>query len=144
MTQAQTRIAFPSEDGERISRHFGKAAYFVIASLQTDGNYRLERRRRDHWKGQHESGLIQLAEPADNSETGADTPEVTRIISNGLLAGSEDCQVLIAGGMGQAAYQRAVQQGLQVILTGEKEIAKAVDLYRQDKLSSDMRRVHQH
>jgi predicted Fe-Mo cluster-binding NifX family protein len=141
MTAQEIRIAFPTEDGFKISRHFGKAPYFVIVSLLADGTLQKEQRHRDHWHGQHESGLIQFA---DSPQPAQDAPEVTRIIGAGLLAGSEDCQVLIAGGMGQAAYDRAAEQGLQVILTNEKEIDKAVASYRSGNLTSDLRRVHRH
>jgi len=37
-----------------------------------------------------------------------------------MFAPSSDCQVLIAGGMGQSAYQHATEAGLKVILTEEK------------------------
>ena len=141
MTHSEIRIAFPSEDGVKISRHFGKAPYFIIASVQPDGTVQKEQRRRDHWLGQHESGLIQFSEAPQPTEN---APEFTRIIGAGLLAGTEDCQMLVSGGMGQAAYDRAAAQGLQIILTGEKEIDKAVESYRKGTLSSDPRRVHQH
>jgi predicted Fe-Mo cluster-binding NifX family protein len=55
-----------------------------------------------------------------------------------------DCQVLVAGGMGQPAYDRAVALGLNVILTGERTIADALAAYRAGGLASDPRRVHAH
>ena len=141
MKQQEIRIAFPSEDGKKISRHFGKAPFFIVASLNADGTVEIDERKRDHWHGQHESGLIQLAETASAE---GEAPKVNRIIGSGLLSGTEDCQVLVTGGMGQGAYDRAAAQGLQVILTKEWDIDKAIELYRQGKLDSDPRRVHQH
>jgi predicted Fe-Mo cluster-binding NifX family protein len=55
-----------------------------------------------------------------------------------------DCQVLIAGGMGQPMYNRAVSSGLEVYLTGEDRIADALEAYGQGTLTSDPRRVHSH
>lgn len=141
MTPSKIRIAFPSEDGIKISRHFGKAPFFIIANVQPDGTIQKEQRPRDHWHGQHESGLIQFSEAPLTTEN---APEVTRIIGTGLFAGTEDCQVLISGGMGQAAYDRAAAQGLQIILTNEKDIDKAVESFLKGTLSSDPRRIHQH
>jgi hypothetical protein len=46
--------------------------------------------------------------------------------------------------MGQGSYDRAVMQGLQVILTGEWTIQKAIDSYRAGTLTSDLRRIHKH
>lgn len=139
MTQQETRIAFPSEDGKKISRHFGKAPYFVIVRLSPDGEIQTEQRPRKSWHGQHESGLIQFKESDE-----AETPDFTRHLSAGMFAGLEDCQVLVSGGMGQGAYDRAVSQGLQVILTGEWEIEQAIQSYRTGTLTSDSRRIHQH
>lgn len=141
MTQKEIRIAFPSEDGKKISRHFGKAPYFVVAVLQTDGSVRMEQRARDHWQGRHDSGLIQFGETA---EAEGKRSEAVHMLDRGLFAGLEDCQVLVSGGMGQGAYDRAQSQGLQVILTGEWEIDQAVESFRQGTLSSDPRRIHQH
>lgn len=58
-----------------------------------------------------------------------------------MFAPIQDCQVLLAGGMGEPAYQRALAAGLNVILTGGK-ITEAVDLFLKGNLSSDLRRIH--
>jgi predicted Fe-Mo cluster-binding NifX family protein len=141
MKKSEIRVAFPSEDGSKISRHFGKAPYFVVATIQKDGSVQMEQRLRNHWHGQHASGLIQFAEKPSSAES---TTEAVRILSADLFAGLEDCQVLVAGGMGQRAYEQALALGLQIVLTGEWEIHQAVDAYRNGVLSSDLRRIHKH
>ncbi|MEZ4519317.1 MAG: NifB/NifX family molybdenum-iron cluster-binding protein [Chloroflexota bacterium] len=55
-----------------------------------------------------------------------------------------DCQVLIAGGMGQSAYAQAEAQGLEIYLSGEEEIPQALAAYLAGTLQSDTRRVHAH
>jgi predicted Fe-Mo cluster-binding NifX family protein len=55
-----------------------------------------------------------------------------------------DCQLLVARGMGQPAYDYAVAHGLQVILTGEKTVNAALEALRAGRLVSDLRRVHHH
>jgi predicted Fe-Mo cluster-binding NifX family protein len=139
MTNKITRIAFPSDDGETISRHFGKAHTFTVAVVQSDGEAVFEQRERRHLQPdhQHESPLFQLAEPASPHGSGP-------ALGFGIFAEINDCQVLIAGGMGQPAYDRATAQGLEVILTGEKTIQAALEAYRAGRLASDMRRVHKH
>jgi hypothetical protein len=54
-----------------------------------------------------------------------------------------DCQVLLCGGMGMPAYQKAQAARLEVLLTGG-EIQAAVQAFLDDKIVSDLRRVHQH
>ncbi len=61
-----------------------------------------------------------------------------------MFAPIADCQVLIAGGMGQPAYDHAISAGLEVVMTGEKSISAALEAYRNGLLMSDPRRIHRH
>ena len=61
-----------------------------------------------------------------------------------MFAVIADCQVLIARGMGEPAYQRARAQGLEVYLVAEHTIEEALTAYRAGALRSDPRRVHRH
>jgi hypothetical protein len=45
--------------------------------------------------------------------------------------------------MGMPAYQKALEAGLEVLLTGG-EIQAALQSYLDGKIVSDLRRVHQH
>ncbi len=60
-----------------------------------------------------------------------------------MFAPIADCQVLLCGGMGQPAYQKALDAGLQVVLTGG-ELRAAVEAYLSGQVVSDLRRIHQH
>ena len=42
------KIAFPTEDGETISRHLGQAPFFLIATLDDAGNVAYEKREKPH------------------------------------------------------------------------------------------------
>jgi predicted Fe-Mo cluster-binding NifX family protein len=138
------KIAFPTDDGVTISAHLGRARVFVVAEYEGDGEVRFEERAKPQ-HGQHQHGApaaggIRLHdeghghghEPHAHSGPG------------GMLSPLADCNVLIAGGMGQPAYDSAERLGLKVVLTGQKRIAEAVEAYRTGGLTSDMRRVHAH
>ena len=62
----------------------------------------------------------------------------------GMFAQLADCQVLIAGGMGQPAYDRAQAQGMTVFTPSLKQIDEALAAYVAGTLESDTRRVHAH
>ena len=141
------KIAFPTDDGRTISRHFGQAAQFLVLSVDDDGQVvaRESRRKPAH---SHDHGHDHENESGGQVSLGE--INVTQGQSGGgnghqgmfdLLA---DCQVLMAGGMGQPAYDRAAAMGLEVVLPGEKDIEKALDAYLAGTLQSDMRRVHEH
>ena len=121
------KLAFPTEDGTTLSAHFGRAPYFIVVTLDDPNEPKFEQRSKAY-HGDEAHG------PQDHHNHD----------HNGMFAPFSDCQVLIAGGMGQPAYQRAEAAGLKIILTGEKTIASALQLYRQGTLVSDLRRVHIH
>ena len=107
------KVAFPTEDGKTISRHFGRAPLYVVATVQPDEPTRFEQREKvshaQHTEHHdHENG------PNGHGHAG-------------MFASISDCQVLICGGMGEPAFESAVANGLQVILTGEMSIKAALD-----------------
>jgi predicted Fe-Mo cluster-binding NifX family protein len=59
-----------------------------------------------------------------------------------MFAPIGDCQILIAGGMGEGAFEYARAQELEVILPAEKNIRAALEAYRSGTLVSDPRRIH--
>lgn len=146
------RIAFPTDDGETISAHLGRASLFLVAEYEGDGEARFERRAKpQHGQHQHAApaGAVQLhAEPHEHHDEHHDEHEHhgpdAHTGHGGVLAPIADCQTLIAGGMGQPAYEGAQRLGLTIVLTGEKRISAALAAYRAGALASDLRRVHAH
>jgi predicted Fe-Mo cluster-binding NifX family protein len=123
------KIAFPTEDGETISRHMGEARFFMVAILDDAGTVSFEKRDKPFRDsgvkpGQHE--------PMHNG------------LGRTMFLPISDCQVLISGGMGDLAYKHAREQGLEIILPAEKNIQIALDAYRRGNLNSDPRRIHKH
>ena len=123
-----TKIAFPTDDGESISKHLGQAQSFQVITV-VDGQVQASE-RRDKPSHSHND---RLQEHAAGIHPGQGMVEVIR-----------DCQVLISGGMGQPMFNRASAAGLEIFLTGEERIADALDAYLKGTLSSDPRRVHAH
>ncbi len=117
------KIAFVTEDGVRISNHFGRAPYYLVFSVENGQVQAQERREKTHHGAQddhHNHG--------HNHES--------------MFAPIADCQVMVVGGMGTPAYAAAQSAGLEVILTGG-EIQAALQNYLNGTLESNPRRVHQ-
>jgi predicted Fe-Mo cluster-binding NifX family protein len=125
------KIAFPTDDGETISRHLGESHFYLVALLDDAGNITFDRREKPRHDHNRE-------EPAHEHEG----EHAQR--GPALFTPIRDCQILISGGMGQPAYDHAVAQGLEVILPGQKNITDALEAYRAGTLVSDMRRIHRH
>ncbi len=122
------KIVFPTDEGQSISSHLGQANYFQVIYLEDGKIFGSELREKVSHSHQDHS----------NSESGKVHP------GQAMFEAIRDCQVLIAGGMGTPAYDRARSMGLEVILTGEKLISTALKAYQDGKLVSDLRRVHAH
>ena len=138
-----TKIAFPTDDGQTISAHFGRAQQFLVVTLQDGREMARERRDKPAHKGGHhhgpqDSSPVRLDAVVVNAEPAADHGH------GGMFAQLADCQVLIAGGMGQPAYDRAQAQGMTVFTPSLKQIDEALAAYVAGTLESDTRRVHAH
>lgn len=125
------KIAFPTDDGETISRHLGEAQFYVVAFLDGAGNTTFEKREKP--RHNHNREEPSLEHECAHAQRGP-----------ALFTPIFDCEVLISGGLGQPAYEHALAQGLQVILPAQKNITDALDAYRMGTLVSDMRRIHKH
>lgn len=122
------RIAAVTEDGERLSAHFGMAPLYRVFTIENGQIISDETRPKPH-HAQH-------PHEHDHHEHGLHNHAA-------MFAPIRDCQVLLAGGMGEPAYQKARAAGLDVILTAGK-IAEAIDAYLKGTLQSDPRRLHRH
>ncbi|BAJ62839.1 NifB/NifX family molybdenum-iron cluster-binding protein [Anaerolinea thermophila] len=125
------KIAFPTQDGEKIYAHLGQARFFKVIEVQDGAVVNTEMREKEvHQHHDDEQEHPPHAHGGHHAHAMFD-----------LL---KDCQVLISGGMGTPAFERAREQGLEVILTGERSIEKALQAYLKGVLESDLRRVHAH
>ncbi len=132
---AQLRIAVPTEDGERISAHFGQAPRYVVFIVEDGRIVRREERPKAH-HSHHDHGHHH--HDHDNGHGHGHGHHFQDMIAN-----IRDCQVVIVGGIGQPGYQRLLAAGYEVYLTGGR-IDDAVQAYLQGRLQSDLRRVHRH
>jgi predicted Fe-Mo cluster-binding NifX family protein len=121
------KIAVVTENGRQISSHFGMAPVYRVYSVEDGKVVAEEERAKPHHihHPDHDSGHEGHGLHAD------------------MFAPILDCQVLICGGMGTPAYQKALAAGLEVVLSGG-EMRAAVDAFLLGRLDSDPRRIHQH
>lgn len=124
------RIAVVTDDGERVSSHFGMASVYRIFTIENDQIVGDESRSKPH----HEKHPNHHVHHGGQHDTFGHSD---------MFAPVSDCQVLVCGGMGTPAYQRAVQSGMEVVMVGGTA-SDVVKTYLNGEISSDMRRVHQH
>lgn len=129
------KIAVVTDDHKTISAHFGKATYYEVFTI-SDGKI---------------TGKEALQKPAHNQF--ANEPHNEHGYAHGMGPAAEnrharmlepisDCQVLVAGGMGQGAYESLNQAGIKTILTDMIEIEVAIKAYIENRLTNQPARLH--
>jgi predicted Fe-Mo cluster-binding NifX family protein len=148
----EQRIAIVTEDGEKISSHFGMAPIYQVFTVEDGQVIAEEQREKPHHerhpdqhrdKQEHQGGNaanLELHEVQDINLHDRDHQSPDRG-HQAMFAPVADCQVLICGGMGTPAHQGALAAGLEVVLVGGK-LRPVLDAYLRGEIQSDMRRVH--
>ncbi len=116
------KIAVVTEDGVTISRHFGRAPYYVV--LTTEYGKVIGREQREkvaHGKG--EGGHVHVEGEAHGFD------EASRNTHGRMAEPIHDCQVLLSRGMGRGAFQGLEEAGIQPIITDIAAIDEAVAAY---------------
>jgi len=122
------KIAITTQDGEKISNHFGMAPYYRVFDIEANKVMHDTLREKPH-KQSHEHSTNH-----EHGHHGLGTRALETI---------NDCQVLICGGMGQPAFQKAESAGLEIYLIGGS-VEDAIHAYQKGELISDQRRIHSH
>jgi len=120
------KIAIPTDDGVSVSVHLGQAHYMLVVTV-TDGQIG-ERQLREAGDVPHHTIDLHDGEHHHHHHS-----RFERI---------KDCDMLVGGGMGQPAYQRLHDMGLQVITTDLKLVEDILQAALQGTLSHNPRRIH--
>ncbi len=131
------KLAFVTDDETTISAHFGRAAYYLVVTLENGKVVYREKREKlghAHFANEpHEMG-------APGQPHGFDTAAQNR--HGRMMEAIADCQVLVARGMGMGAYENLKSRGIQPLLTELHTIDEAVATYLQGNLIDHPERLH--
>ncbi|MCS6883272.1 MAG: NifB/NifX family molybdenum-iron cluster-binding protein [Oscillochloridaceae bacterium] len=125
-------IALVSNDGTRISRHFGRAQSYVVVTIAEGREVAREIRAKParHGHSQHVLGLDEVGERQHGHDHDA------------ILAPIADCAVVIANGIGAPMSQRVRQAGLQLICTPILSVDEAIAAFLAGTLDDHPELVH--
>ena len=124
------KIAIASDDGKTISSHFGRTKGFVIFEIK--GKEIKSQKYRPNTFTHHVREL---------EGAGHNTHDHTPIL-NAL----KDCKTVISHGMGRRIYDDLKRIGIEVFVTDETDVRKAIDLYINGELidKQDITCYHKH
>lgn len=125
------KIAFVTDDGLEVSRHFGRAGKYLV--IEVENGVETSRELRDKMGHQHFAQEESGHEHHDGPH-GFDPASQSRHAS--MLSAIEDCDVVICGGMGQGAYQSIAASGKEVIMVDNLDINENLNKYLSGDLSS--------
>ncbi len=131
------KIAAITEDGTTISQHFGRAPYYLVVTVEDGKVVSKEKRNKagHHSFAAHEEEHLAAGEK-HGYDAGAQAKHAT------MAQTIDDCQVLLAGGMGWGAYDSLKSRGIETVVTDAEDIDEAVKLYLEGKLPNLMERLH--
>jgi predicted Fe-Mo cluster-binding NifX family protein len=124
------KIAVPSDEGQYLSQHFGRTLGFTIFEV-ADGQIVNQIYRPNTFTGHA------LGQHHEHQHHGAEHDDHAYHSHGRILSALSDCDVVIAGGMGQRLYIDLTDAGKKVFITTQRETRKAVEMFLTDELSSD-------
>ena len=131
------KVAVITDDGSTVSRHFGRAPYYLVVTLE-EGRI-IDRQLRDkvghaHFVDEpHEAHL-----PGQPHGTGPAAQSRHARMAEALA----DCEVLICGGMGHGAYESMQARGIRPIVTDIETVDEAVAAYVEGRIIDLTERLH--
>ena len=136
------RIAVVTDDQITISRHFGRAHYYLVFTVQ-DGQI-VQQELRDklgHDQFQHDEHDHDH-EHEHHHEHGQGYGQHSQDKHSRMMANIGDCQILLAGGMGMGARASLQAIGVKPILTNMPEIDAALQAYLAGQLEDQPKLLH--
>jgi predicted Fe-Mo cluster-binding NifX family protein len=131
------KIAVVSEDEVNVSQHFGRAPYYVVLTVEESRIVDSETRPKAGHHTFAAQGHPRLA-PGESHGYDAGSQAKHRSMAETIA----DCEVLIAGGMGQGAYESLRGYGIRPIVTDVSDIREAALRYVKGDLPDLRERLH--
>jgi len=132
------KIAVITDDEQTISRHFGRAPYYVVATIE-NGQI-VNRERRDKLGHAHFAGEPHDHDHQPGERHGFDPAAQERHAR--MADAIADCDVLLGGGMGAGAYASLQALGIKPVVTDLRSIDEAIAAYLEGRLVDRVDRLH--
>jgi predicted Fe-Mo cluster-binding NifX family protein len=130
------KIAVVSDDEATISRHFGRAPYYIVLTIEEGRIVGRETRAK---AGHHTFGACHChAAPGEPHGRGPHSDAKHQMMAESI----DDCDAVIAGGMGWGAFESLRARGIEPVITDERDVAEAALAFWSGALPNLMERLH--
>jgi len=124
------KIALITDDGLTVSKHFGRARYYLVVSLEGGQIVAREMRAKPgHTQfadDPHDHDLVEGHQHGSGPAAQNRHAQMAQVIS--------DCEAVVCGGMGSGAYFSLQQRGIKPMVTEVSTIDEAVLAYSENRL----------
>lgn len=142
------KIAAATDDGRTISKHFGKARFYVVVEVDGRAVVGQEQRAKPahehgehHSHGEHRGAAAGKQLPVLTLQT--QEPQASEENEHHRMAAViADCDVLLVRGMGRPAYHDLLELGIQPYITDLETIDEAVRVFLDGTLVNHTERLH--
>lgn len=132
------KVAAITDDGKTISQHFGRAQYYLVATVEDGAITARELRHKlghGHFSNQAhghgaQGGLPHGFDPASQER------------HNQMAKPIEDCEALLCRGMGRGAYVSLQALNIRPVVTDIAEIDQAVLVYARGEIVDHTDKLH--
>ena len=132
------KIAIATDEGKTVSQHFGRAKYYLVATVENGQLVKPE--LRDKPSQQHFANERHPDHDQPGQPHGYGPAEENRHARMAEVI--NDCQVLLCGGMGLGAYESMKDHGIRPIVTDLQDIDQAVKAYLAGTIVDHADRLH--
>ncbi len=134
---ANVKIAAITDDGQTISQHFGRARFYIVATVE---NGQIANRELREKLGHAQFGNQPHPEEQPGQAHGMDAASQNKHMQ--MSEAIADCAVLLCRGMGMGAYESMKSRGIRPVLTDVENIDEAVRNYIEGRLIDQVERLH--
>ena len=130
------KIAVITDDERTLSQHFGRAAYYMVVTIE-DGKI-VSRERRDKMGHTHFANEPHTEEAGQPHGFGPQAHNRHLQMAEAIA----DCEALLCGGMGRGAYESMLARHIKPVVTDLRLIDEAALAYAQGKIVDLVERLH--
>jgi len=131
------KIAAITDDGKTISQHFGRAQYYLVATVE-DGQI-VKRELREKMGHTHFTNQPHTEEQPGQLH-GMDAASHNKHLQ--MAEAIADCEALLCRGMGMGAYESMKSYGIRPVVTDITAIDEAVMAYVGGDIVDRVERLH--
>jgi len=136
-TAKNIKVAAITDDGKTISQHFGRAAYYLVATIE---NGQIINRELRHKLGH--THFVNQPHPEEQPGQPHGTNAASHNKHLQMAEAIADCQALLCRGMGMGAYESMKVRGIRPVVTDIVSIDEAVMAYVEGRIVDQVERLH--